>query len=161
MSISKESTVLTSWKEIARYLGKGVRTVQRWEQEFGLPVRRPIGALQKSAVLLHREEVDAWLATRFSARSMASVEVNHEHRTQPQARFALRESMRQASELRLAHRALTIQISESIRLLAERCDRLTTQSRQSPWRPAVPNAAVSLVAPPPPNTTVIASDHSV
>jgi hypothetical protein len=33
------SNVLTSWKEIARYLDKGVRTVQRWEREFGLPVR--------------------------------------------------------------------------------------------------------------------------
>jgi DNA-binding transcriptional regulator YiaG len=27
-----EAGVLTSWTEIARYLGKGVRTVQRWEK---------------------------------------------------------------------------------------------------------------------------------
>jgi hypothetical protein len=26
------SHTMTCWKEIARYLGKGVRTVQRWEQ---------------------------------------------------------------------------------------------------------------------------------
>ena len=68
MNISEESTVLSSWKDIARYLGKGVRTVQRWERHLGLPVRRPIGASQKSAVVLYREDVDAWLATRFSAR---------------------------------------------------------------------------------------------
>ena len=158
MSISEESTVLTSWKEIARYLGKGVRTVQRWEQDFGLPVRRPIGAVQKSAVLLHREDVDTWLATRFSARSMESAEVNREHWTQHQARSALRESVRQASELRLAHRALTVQISESIRRLAERCDQLTTQNQQSPWRPNVPNVPVSLASSPP-NAIVIPSDH--
>jgi hypothetical protein len=27
------TSVLTSWKEIAQYVGKGVRTVQRWERE--------------------------------------------------------------------------------------------------------------------------------
>ena len=31
---------LDSWKEIATYLGRGVRTVQRWEREEGLPVHR-------------------------------------------------------------------------------------------------------------------------
>ena len=32
---------LNTWKEIATYMGRGVRTVQRWERELGLPVRRP------------------------------------------------------------------------------------------------------------------------
>ena len=31
---------LDSWKEIARYLNRSERTVQRWERESGLPVRR-------------------------------------------------------------------------------------------------------------------------
>ena len=31
---------LDSWKEIASYLGRGIRTVQRWEREEGLPVHR-------------------------------------------------------------------------------------------------------------------------
>ena len=31
---------LDSWKEIAAYLGRGLRTVQRWEREEGLPVHR-------------------------------------------------------------------------------------------------------------------------
>ena len=31
---------LNGWKEIAGFLGKGVRTVQRWERELGLPVHR-------------------------------------------------------------------------------------------------------------------------
>jgi hypothetical protein len=31
--------VLNSWKEISSYLNRGVRTVQRWEHQFGLPVR--------------------------------------------------------------------------------------------------------------------------
>jgi hypothetical protein len=35
-----EKPRLDSWKEIASYLGRGVRTVQRWECEEGLPVHR-------------------------------------------------------------------------------------------------------------------------
>jgi hypothetical protein len=34
---------LTSWKEIADYLGVNVRTAQKWEKERGLPVRRMPG----------------------------------------------------------------------------------------------------------------------
>jgi len=58
--------VFTSWKEIAAYLGKGVRTVQRWESRFGLPVRRPHE--ESHSVLVSREELDAWLSTRWSQR---------------------------------------------------------------------------------------------
>ena len=39
---SRKSTrppVLNSWKEIASYLGRGVRTVQRYERDFRLPIR--------------------------------------------------------------------------------------------------------------------------
>lgn len=53
--------VLNSWKEIAAYLGRGVRTVQRWEQELNLPVHRPRGA-ERSAVLAFPRELDQWLA---------------------------------------------------------------------------------------------------
>ena len=31
---------LDSWKEIAAYLGRDVRTVQRWERREGLPIHR-------------------------------------------------------------------------------------------------------------------------
>ena len=31
---------LDSWKEIARYLNRSVRTLYRWEKEEGLPVHR-------------------------------------------------------------------------------------------------------------------------
>lgn len=61
------SRVLTSWKEIACYLGKGVRTVQRWEKDFGLPVRRPTGS-DKSAILARTSDIDLWVAMRCSPR---------------------------------------------------------------------------------------------
>jgi len=40
---------LNSWKEIATYLSRGVRTVQRWERELKLPVHR-IGKGKRSPV---------------------------------------------------------------------------------------------------------------
>jgi hypothetical protein len=53
--------VLNSWKEVAVYMGRGVRTVQRWERELGLPVRRPRGR-SRSAVIAFKPELDRWLA---------------------------------------------------------------------------------------------------
>jgi hypothetical protein len=52
--------VLTSWKEIAEYLGKGIRTVQRWEDDLALPVRRT-GEKPKAAIFAVPEEIDAWV----------------------------------------------------------------------------------------------------
>lgn len=67
-TVSQNTTVLTSWKDIARYMGKGVRTVQRWEMDFGLPVRRPQGS-NKKAVLARPRDLDAWVALRCASRS--------------------------------------------------------------------------------------------
>lgn len=58
-------TSLSSWKEIAHYVGKGVRTVQRWEREAGLPVRRPQGD-GKGKVLAFPEEIDGWMHSAFT-----------------------------------------------------------------------------------------------
>lgn len=52
--------ILSGWKDIANYLGKGVRTVQRYEEQFRLPVRRPAGRARGSVVAT-REELDAWV----------------------------------------------------------------------------------------------------
>jgi len=59
-STNVNGDILNSWKEIARYLERGVRTVQRWERDLQLPVRRPRGK-RRSAVLALRKEIDAWL----------------------------------------------------------------------------------------------------
>jgi hypothetical protein len=58
--IKENEQLLTSWKEIAVYLSKGVRTVQRWERELGLPVRRP--AQSRHIVLATTLELDEWVA---------------------------------------------------------------------------------------------------
>ena len=50
---------LESWKEIATYLGKDVRTVQRWENRAGLPVHRHSEGSVLN-VCAYRSELDAW-----------------------------------------------------------------------------------------------------
>jgi hypothetical protein len=50
--------ILGSWKEIAQFFGKSVRTVQRWEEELGLPVHRP--DRNKSTVLADPNELKSW-----------------------------------------------------------------------------------------------------
>jgi len=60
-----EENILSSWKDIAGYLGKSVRTVQRYEQELGLPVRRPRGS--RYIVFAYPSELNKWL-TMSSAR---------------------------------------------------------------------------------------------
>lgn len=54
---------LESWKEIAAYLGRSVRTVIRWEQTEGLPVHRHQHE-KKSSVYAFPSEIDAWWAGR-------------------------------------------------------------------------------------------------
>lgn len=74
--------ILNSWKEISSYLGRGIRTVQRWEASFGMPVHRPAGK-DRSAVVAFSAELDAWLQaerTRIFAKP-ATVEA---HSSQPQ-----------------------------------------------------------------------------
>jgi hypothetical protein len=56
-----QSDILASWKEIADYLHRGVRTVQRWEASCGLPVRRPSGHLHGSVIAL-KKDLDDWAA---------------------------------------------------------------------------------------------------
>jgi tetratricopeptide (TPR) repeat protein len=57
---------LHSWKEIATFLGRGVRSVQRWEAERGLPVHRtPSGKL--GAVYALKSELAEWMISAENA----------------------------------------------------------------------------------------------
>lgn len=50
---------LNGWKEIAAHLGKGTRTAQRWEKDYGLPVHR-VGREGGEIVFAFRDEIDRW-----------------------------------------------------------------------------------------------------
>jgi TolB-like protein/tetratricopeptide (TPR) repeat protein len=67
---------LESWGEIASYLRREIRTVQRWEKYQGLPVRRlQIGKL--GSVYAFRSELDKWYRERQP--SAENGEENGEH----------------------------------------------------------------------------------
>jgi hypothetical protein len=55
--------VVRSWKEIAHYAATSVRTVQRWEKEFGLPVRRTKAA-KGAVVFAFDADLNRWLHDR-------------------------------------------------------------------------------------------------
>jgi TolB-like protein/Tfp pilus assembly protein PilF len=54
---------LESWKEIATHLNRDVRTVQRWAQTRGLPVRRLPGG-EMARVYAFSSELDTWWNSR-------------------------------------------------------------------------------------------------
>jgi serine/threonine-protein kinase len=62
---------LDSWKEIASFFRREVRTVQLWEKSEGLPVRRQYHR-KLGSVYAYRRELESWWARR-SARSAGLV----------------------------------------------------------------------------------------
>jgi TolB-like protein len=57
---------LESWKEIAAYLGRDVRTVQRWEHQEALPVHRHQHS-RASSPYAFAAELDTWRQERSTA----------------------------------------------------------------------------------------------
>lgn len=54
---------LDSWKEIASYLNRSVRTVTRWERDEGLPVHRLLHS-KTGTVYAYKAELDGWWTQR-------------------------------------------------------------------------------------------------
>jgi hypothetical protein len=115
-----DSTVLTCWKDIANYLGKGVRTVQRWEQEFGLPVRGPKGIAHKSAVIAYARDLDAWLESKWTQKN------GHHAAHTAGATSNLDELIRTAQELRTTHDSLLRETRAALTTLVANCYELTS-----------------------------------
>jgi hypothetical protein len=61
---------LESWKEVALYLNRSVRTVRRWEEKESLPVHRQQHD-KRGSVYACRWELDEW---RESRRQLMEVE---------------------------------------------------------------------------------------
>ncbi len=72
---------LESWGEIASYLNRDIRTVQRWEKDYGLPVRRlKIGSLGQ--VYAYRSELDKWRLQRQPRPEPNNGEENEDHKNE-------------------------------------------------------------------------------
>jgi TolB-like protein/Flp pilus assembly protein TadD/predicted DNA-binding transcriptional regulator AlpA len=65
-SLGQDGDRLDSWKEIAAYLGKNVRTALRWSKDQGMPVYRHAGG-KSGAVYAYRSEIDEWIHSDRSA----------------------------------------------------------------------------------------------
>ena len=63
---SMTSDRLDSWKEIAAYLRRSVRTVTRWEREESLPAHRHLHS-KSGSVYAYKAELDARPACRPTA----------------------------------------------------------------------------------------------
>jgi len=61
----KEADLLESWKEISKYLNRDIKTCQRWEIKFGLPIHRLEGS-PRSRVFAYRHELDTWFKGKFT-----------------------------------------------------------------------------------------------
>ena|ERR1700757_3494440 len=126
---SPETAVLTCWKDIARYFGKGVRTVQRWERHLGLPVRRPDGIDHKSAVVAYPRDLDEWLHLRWSRRGIEEIPASDRTGIKRQVLFAellhglrVSHALRQElHSLRKEHHELVHQLSSSVTALRQSC----------------------------------------
>jgi TolB-like protein/Flp pilus assembly protein TadD len=55
-----EKKIFDSWKEIAAYLKRSIKTCQRWESDLGLPIQRSDGTA-RGKVFAYKEEIDRWL----------------------------------------------------------------------------------------------------
>jgi hypothetical protein len=97
--VTTETRILSSWKDIANYAGKGVRTVQRWEHKLGLPVRRPVNYSGKSMVMLNTSDMDAWMESRLYIRVPRKHEAPSDIALE-KTRGTLKQSVRTIRELR-------------------------------------------------------------
>ena len=71
---------LDSWKQIAFYLNREVRTVQRWEKREDLPVHRHTH-LKGSTVYAFKKEIDVWLTGRRQTQREAHPVRKHSNYT--------------------------------------------------------------------------------
>ena len=123
------SQFLSGWKEIANYLGKGVRTVQRYERHMGLPVRRPAGKPWGSVVAT-RAELDAWV------EASPIREVYQLSNPLPEYASSARAIQRGLSEMfRLRDKMyeLRAEVKESVRTLRESVHILQDGLSQANW----------------------------
>ncbi len=75
---------LESWKEIAVYLKRDLRTVQRWEKREGLPIHRHQHD-ERASVFAYKSEIDAWW---HSGHSRLDAEDEEEGKQPPETAVA-------------------------------------------------------------------------
>ncbi len=125
---------LSGWKEIANYLGKGVRTVQRYEWQMGLPVRRPAGK-PRGSVVATKPELDAWIGASpiREAFHLAKLAPDSEASTK-----AIKSGIQEMCRLRDEMLPLRAELHSSLLMLRESILSLQGELSRNQWREAIP-----------------------
>ena len=113
-----EREYLASWKEIAEYMHCGVRTAQRYEREFALPVRRPT-ARSRGSVMATRAEIDAWLAAAPIRETFRLSRVEQSSRIRNNA-SQLKQGLIAMANLREQMKALRYETRSALKVLIDR-----------------------------------------
>lgn len=106
--------ILSGWKDVAKYLGCGVRTAQRWEIK-GMPVLRPTHG-KRSHVLVDSSQLDSWLHEGAS------------HREGPAERL---DTVQRTRKLRDELQLLTKELNQTAEALRREITGLKARRRQS------------------------------
>lgn len=120
--MSLDTDLLNSWKEIAAYLGRGTRTVQRWEVDLGLPVHRLQEHL-RTAVTAFKSEVDVW-----AKKGAGDYRAEPSFPAREESRSILRQNRRQ---MRILALTLRRRLARN-RQLVERACALAKRGHKSP-----------------------------
>jgi hypothetical protein len=123
---------LSGWKEIASYLGKGVRTVQRYERQLGLPVRRPAGKPWGSVVAT-RAELDGWVSAS-PIRDTFQLSTNDSEREYAVLSKNIRRGVEQMAQLRDQMFELRSEVKQSIEKLRNSVYELQGELNANSWR---------------------------
>jgi len=122
---------LDSWKEIAVFLRRGVRTVQRWEQTENLPIRRHQHA-KRGSVYAVPSELTHWAHQRSSVAPV----------TRP------RDGMRhfdQLASLTRQQAALVGQVRSLLTTQAETYKRIQAETKARQTVPTTPRATATFL----------------
>jgi len=107
-SQSSTAPTLNSWKEIAVYLGRGVRTMQRWEEELRLPIHR-VRPTRRSPVFAYISELDDWMRRQTNPAHKAPPHYQIDEKLKRQIRANLermQQLQQQLGETRRTHQEL-------------------------------------------------------
>ncbi len=122
-----QQEVLSGWKEIARYLDLGVRTVQRYERELHLPIRRLSGN-RRSAVIAAKSDLDSWVKLSATSQELAlrKTQIIQEYLSSEMVK-----GLRERAQLQAQMTALRTELKASVREVRESILKVREQMKET------------------------------
>lgn len=127
---SQSTDILSGWKSIAKHLGMGVRTVQRYERQLGLPVRRFAGRF-RGAVVATKSELDAWVAASPIRETFQLAKLSSNSRSQEVV--TVKRGIEEMRVLRDQMVTLRDEMKDAVQLLTNSIEILREDLREANW----------------------------